>query len=173
MFMDYQDVINLPESISGVRIRVPLILDDVELRQAAGCVGYAVKQIFGENATSEPYNVFRVAGTTTFQVDFSIPAYFPVHDDLMDTIMDYIEDGSPLRTTNRAGSNTKGTRLVEGLGVRPVVEIPLPEATSHSVEIKVDGRPVFYTIYSEWIGREGEELADVLARYARTIKGGL
>jgi len=32
----------------------------------------------------------------------------------------YINEGTPVRTTNRAGIGTKGTRLVEGIGQRKV-----------------------------------------------------
>lgn len=171
MFVDYRTVNDFPEYITSLRVRVPRILDDVELRQAGGCIGYAVKQLTGENATSEPYDVFRVAGTTTFTVDFGVEISEFEQEDFLDWVDTYLSEGSPIRTTNRAGPNTAGNRLVDGVGVRCVVEIPMPESVPRRVEIRVNGLIAVSRDYMAEVGNENAALADFLIEYGTILKG--
>lgn len=172
MFVDYRTVNEFPEVLTSIRVRVPRILDDVELRQAGGCIGYAVKQLTGENATSDPYDVFRVAGTTTFTVNFGVEIWELEQEDFLDLVDTYLSEGSPIRTTNRSGRNTAGTRLVDGMGVRCVIEIPMPESVKRHAELKVNGLIAFSRDYMAELGNESAALADLLIEYGTILKGG-
>lgn len=171
MFVDYRTVNEFPEVLTSLRVRVPRILDDVELRQAGGCIGYAVKQLTGENATSDPYDVFRVAGTTTFTVNFGVEIWESEQEDFLDLVDTYLSEGSPIRTTNRSGSNTAGTRLVDGMGVRCVIEILMPESVLRHIEIKVNGLIAVSQEYMAEVGNENDALANFLIQYGTVLKG--
>ena len=95
-------------------------LTDKEVRQAAGCVGYALKQVLHGEELSEPLKVKRDGHGLTI-VRFAYDSTKATSDDrdaleAFCVACEMVVDGSPIRKTDRAGAGTKGTRLCEGLG---------------------------------------------------------
>lgn len=165
MFVKYHDEV---ESIDSLRIRVPKILDDEELMNAAGCIGYAVKKYSGENATGEPYEVVRLAGNTFFNID--IYARVEDYELFMCDLENYLYLGTPVRETNRAGPNTRGTRLVVGTGVVCEVLVWVPDTTMKSMTIYVDGKLFGYQTVEVTHGNERAAVIKTLSDYIAHLK---
>ncbi len=93
----------------------PLTNDERSL--VAGAIGYAYRatvagEPMGWPEVDSPYSLVISADTTkTRRDDLGIAL-----EEFEDRLPEIIEEGSPIRTTNRAGEGTKGTRLVEGVG---------------------------------------------------------
>ena len=151
------------EEVDKLRIIVPRILDDAELMNAAGCVGYAVKQYSGENGTGDPYDVFRLDGKTAFTLDIYSRVDFEEY--FFCAVEDYLREGTPVRQTNRAGPGTMGTRLVPGMGVTCEVWVWVPDTSTHELEIKVDGKPVYRAKFMSSRGNKEAALASALGEY--------
>jgi hypothetical protein len=101
----------------AMRLQANRPLTDDEARQFAGLVGYAYRStIAGESIgmpeQDTPYSFVVSADMTKTQRDDLGMAL----EDFENTLPGTVRDGSPVRKTDRAGSGTKGTRLVEGLG---------------------------------------------------------
>ena len=91
----------------------------------AQLVGYAWRQhIRGENLgdyqrVGHDKIVFWNADTTKTVRDDLDDAWF----DFLEGLDEIVQYGSPMRTTNRMGPGTAGTRLIEGLGAGFAVEV--------------------------------------------------
>lgn len=102
-----------------IRVEFDRSLVDAEVWQAAGCIGYALRQQLHGEDLSEPYKIKRKGKKTIVRFGYdstksrSDDPDFPLAFDLAAL---YVSDGSPVRTTDRAGRGTAGTRLCEGLG---------------------------------------------------------
>jgi len=85
----------------------------------ASIVGYAFRALAGEpcdltgsahvNTTTE----ISISWDSTKSGSDDIGARLP---EVIENLKTYLEHGTPIRTTNRAGEGTKGTRLVESMG---------------------------------------------------------
>ncbi len=102
-------------------------LNDAQVGQLAGCLGYALQAILAGPELSLPNVVYleapagsgiRAAFTL---VEFAYDARLsgrtaPDYVEALAKAREFIRDGTPIRTTNKTGAGTQGTRLVEGLG---------------------------------------------------------
>lgn len=95
-----------------------------QVRQAAGALGYALREIIRGEDLGEPERIrFKVhpkRGPVTvarlFYDSTKTRSDDPDTAEAFARAARYIAEGSPIRKTNRAGQGTAGTRLVEGLG---------------------------------------------------------
>jgi hypothetical protein len=86
--------------------------DSVTADGVMGIVSYALKSTFHGNVVTD-CSVDK-SGDFVFEIDSS--QQNSEHDDLglaLATAVHFLHNGTPTRTTNRAGAETKGTRLVE------------------------------------------------------------
>ena len=102
----------------ALRVQVGVRLTNAQAQTLQQIVGYAWAQhVRGERlAPGQRHGHSAV-------VFFSADSTKSVRDDLgeawgdfVDSLPTMVREGSPVRTTNRAGAGTRGTRLVEGLG---------------------------------------------------------
>lgn len=104
-----------PSWPDSMRLRANRPLTDAEKRRFAGPVGYAYRatvagEPLGEPASDTPYSFVVSADITKSSRDdegMALEAFEEV-------LTGYIQKGSPVRKTDRSGTSTKGTRLVEG-----------------------------------------------------------
>lgn len=103
---------------TAMRFQADRPLTDDEMQRFAQAVGYSwASKIRTRQALGDPVRDGDDAFTVTCDLS-QCPrasralALTEFEIDLSDTV----QEGSPVRTTNRAGVGTKGTRLVEGLG---------------------------------------------------------
>jgi hypothetical protein len=125
-----------------VRLDINGILDDEEVMRAAGAVGYAFRVHFQGNGLSEPIDVQRKGGLTSFTLESN--GYQDDKDkylDFLDDCIQYIFGGTPIRKTDRSGPGTKGTRLVNGLQRLARVRLWVDEEVerNHKVSVILDG----------------------------------
>lgn len=120
--------VDAPDALSGdfaeIRVLADRRLDGKEVSRLSGCLGYALRQSLAGEDLSEP-SVFclRDHPADTHQVTVLEYAYDSTksqRDDpdfaaAFDLAQEYVMSGSPVRTTNRAGAGSKGTRLVDGI----------------------------------------------------------
>ena len=103
-----------------IRAEFSSYLTDQEVWAAAGCLGYALRQILHGEKLSEPLRIKRTGdGRTIARFGYDATkgrASSPDAAKAFSLASQYIQEGSPVRKTNRAGENTLGTRLCEGLG---------------------------------------------------------
>lgn len=97
------------------------VLNNEEILQVSGCLGYALRQILAGESLSDPYNTVTNYTDGVITVVYSYDSTKSQRDDpdfatAFDLAAQYIQWGTPIRTTNRAGANTKGTKLIEGVG---------------------------------------------------------
>ena len=90
-----------------------------EISRACGCIGYAFRARIRGEELSDPV-VLQNTGRAGTVVELSYDTTKTASDDpdliaAFDDAATYIELGTPIRKTDRAGKGTKGTRLVEGL----------------------------------------------------------
>lgn len=122
-----------PEAISpehpfiALRVLCDRRLDDAQVSRLAGCLGYALQAVLNGPELSAPV-VARVeppAGSgirAAFTLaEFAYDARLsgrtaPDYAEAFAKAREYVQNGTPVRTTNKAGDGTQGTRLVEGLG---------------------------------------------------------
>lgn len=109
-----------PGKWKEIRVEFDKELTVSQVLRAAGALGYALR----EHLVGEPLSLPRVAlspdpNVTILEFEYdsttskrSDPDFF----EAFDAAMDYIEEGSPVRTTDRRGPGTAGTRLVDGIG---------------------------------------------------------
>lgn len=95
-------------------VRASRALTDAEMRQVAGLLGYAWRASMAGESLGQPQRV----GKKTFVVSADVTK--SRRDDVGDGWFEFlgqvpaiIQHGSPVRTTDRAGIGTKGTRLLE------------------------------------------------------------
>lgn len=129
--IDGQGWVSLAGFLSGEGSRadfseIMLVFDgplaEWEVRQASGCLGYALREVLagedlsdpeGSGESHRPRLVYYYDSTKSLRDDPDYGAAF-------EKAVRYMEEGTPIRATNRAGAGTKGTRLVEGIGPRKV-----------------------------------------------------
>jgi hypothetical protein len=97
-------------------------LTDEEISRASGCLGYALREVLAGEDLSEPEVT---AFPRSVQLAYHYDSTKSRRDDpdylsAFEKAARYIEEGTPVRRTNRAGAGTKGTRLVEGIGTRKI-----------------------------------------------------
>ncbi|HZO89489.1 MAG TPA: hypothetical protein VFB38_14270 [Chthonomonadaceae bacterium] len=118
--------IDAPDALAGdfyaVRVVCDRRLDAEEVSRLSGCLGYALRCTLAGEDLTDP-TVFSLSdGATTFTVlDFGYDATKSRRSDpdfqgAFDLAREMIVSGTPIRTTNRAGWGTRGTRLVDGIG---------------------------------------------------------
>ena len=102
-------------------------LSDSEVGCLSGCLGYALRATLatGENALSEAHVQYAEAGNASGPcltvVEWAYDSRLTIRTDpdpkaAFDTARAYLRDGgSPVRSTDREGPGTKGTRLTNGL----------------------------------------------------------
>lgn len=100
----------------AIRLQANRPLTDDEADHVAGAMGYAYRStIAGESLgvpeRDTPYSFVVSADTTKSARDDLGMAL----EEFEDTLPTMIDEGSPVRKTDRAGAGTKGTRLVEGM----------------------------------------------------------
>lgn len=105
-----------------------------EALRAAGCLGYALAKMNGETLSDPVSLIFTPASTyLTFWFD-STKCHRNSHsfEEAFTEAAAYIEQGTPVRRSNRAGPGTQGTRLIQGIG---------PVALTLSLDVDVDAGP--------------------------------
>lgn len=109
-----------PGSWYEIRAEFDAILTDSQVYQAAGCIGYALRQVLRGEELSEPVKVSRKrAGRTVVKFGYDSTksrSDDPDDNEAFELAARYVVEGSPIRTTDRAGAGTRGTRLAEGIG---------------------------------------------------------
>jgi hypothetical protein len=100
-------------------VRVGRTLTAAEVEQVSGCIGYALRiHVAGEDL-SEPEAVIRCGGETliTYFYDTTkAQRSSPDPETALRVAAQLIVEGTPVRSSNRAGPNTRGTRLIQGIG---------------------------------------------------------
>ena len=104
----------------GIRVEFDSYLTDGQVRAAAGCMGYALRQTLHGEELSEPLSIKRTRDGRTI-ARFGYDSTKGRSDDPDDNAAfelatRYLIEGSPVRSTDRAGRGTRGTRLCEGIG---------------------------------------------------------
>ena len=98
-------------------------LAEEEISRMSGCLGYALRSTLAGEDLSDPsiFRLFDDRGSCAFTVlEYSYDSTKSRRDDpdfalAFDMAQTMIFSGSPMRTTDRAGIGTKGSRLVEGI----------------------------------------------------------
>jgi hypothetical protein len=118
--------IKLDEFIQPDCYQIMMVIDghltEAEISRASGCLGYALKEVLAGEDLSEP-EVRESINCMRFIFYYDSTKSRRDDPDLMQAFEKaerYIEEGTPVRKTNRAGYGTRGTRLVEGIGPRKV-----------------------------------------------------
>lgn len=92
-------------------------LNDLEIAQVSGCIGYALRQTLAGENLSEP-GVHQTPARTVLEFGYDSTKSRRDDPDFAEAFAlakEYVRSGTPVRSTNRAGVDTKGTRLVEGV----------------------------------------------------------
>lgn len=105
----YQDYPNV------MRLQASRALTDEEVAKVAQLTGYAHRKTLNGEGLSDPERDGNAAVilSTDNTKSYGRKTQFGSFEDQLPSIL---RDGSDIRTTNRSGPDTKGTRLVEGLG---------------------------------------------------------
>jgi len=103
-----------------VRVCIGRHLTADEVARVAGCIGYALRQELAGEDLSDPHVIQSFRAQQTILL-FGYDSTKSQRDDpdfeqAFLLALRYIVEGTPVRSTNRAGVGTKGTRLVEGIG---------------------------------------------------------
>ena len=135
--MDLQDrawkLTDEPEALSpehpftAVRALCDRRLDAAQIERLAGCLGYAFQAVLAGPELSVPsVACVQSAEATDIWAAFTLMEFAydarlsgrtaPDYAEAFAKAREYIRGGTPVRTTNKAGTNTQGTRLLEGLG---------------------------------------------------------
>lgn len=145
--MTFSNQIQPGTCLDRIRVFVDGILDDEEIVRAAGAVGYAFRVHFHGEGLSEPQEVQRRSGLTSFILEPN-GDFYPRPERYVDFLSDsifYIAEGTPVRKTDRSGPGTRGTRLINGLSrdasIKLMVQEPKPEF--HRLSLTIDGEVVF------------------------------
>ena len=104
-----------PDAPNAIRVQASRPLTDQEIQKMAQLVGYQyAAQVRGERFSDplrdSPFS-FVIAADTTTTRSGDLSAALARFEAGLD---DIVQAGSPVRTTNRSGAGTKGTRLVDG-----------------------------------------------------------
>lgn len=103
-----------PDVPSAMRFEADRPLTDEETQRLAQLIGYKYSTLgrgepMGDPERDSARSFIMGADTTKGRVYSHL-------DDFEDNLEEFLNEGSPVRKTNRAGAGTKGTRLVEGFG---------------------------------------------------------
>ena len=124
---DEPEALNSEHPFTAVRVLCDRRLDAGQIERLAGCLGYAFQAVLAGPelpapcvARVQPAEATDIKATFTL-VEFAYDARLsgrtaPDYAEAFVKAREYIKGGTPIRTTNKAGTNTQGTRLVEGLG---------------------------------------------------------
>lgn len=133
-----------PFSTLAVTVNRRLTLDEISL--VSGCIGYALASTLAGEGLSDPETV--QFGVSSTRITYSYDATKSRRDDpdyegALRLAGEMLMTGSPVRKTNRAGANTAGTRLVEGIGACAVtfeVDMDDPEPTPPAFALTADAQ---------------------------------
>ena len=109
------DSYNFQNYPDNMRIQASRPLSDEEVQKVAQLTGYQHRQTLNGEGLSDPArcgNASVLVGTDNTK-SAGRKSMFSEFEDGLETTL---QEGSRLRTTNRSGPGTKGTRLIEGLG---------------------------------------------------------
>ncbi len=104
----------VPDGCYSVAIRMDKPVTDEQIQQAAQLAGYAWRSTVNGESMGDPERI----DMFTFRMFADSTKGHGWIGNFWQELPGTIENGSPVRKTNRSGENTKGTRLVEGLGTR-------------------------------------------------------
>ena len=110
----------LANDFQSIRITIDRRLSDYEVEQAAGAVGYALREVLCGEELGAPHILRSYSAQQTILICAYDSSEFirsaPDFAFAFEKAGVYVVEGSPLRITNRAGAGTMGTRLVQGIG---------------------------------------------------------
>lgn len=120
MKSEWKSIGEHPGSWYEIRVEFDAYLTDGQVLQAAGCLGYALREVIRGEELSAPGKITRKGDGKTI-ARFGYDNTKTRSDDPDEArafclAAQYIREGSPVRKTDRAGVGTKGTRLCEGIG---------------------------------------------------------
>lgn len=110
------------EEFSKLRLTFNLSLSIEQIHEVSECFDYALACTIIGKGLSKPVILTPVFGTGVFTlIEYYYDSTKSIRDDLHNVeaeklARDYIKNGSPIRKSDRAGKNTKGTRKCEGIG---------------------------------------------------------
>ncbi len=125
--LEEPDVLSAQRPFTAIRVLCDRRLSLEEVSRLCGCLGYALQATLAGPDLSPPdvswmeaTGRLGVAATFTLLV-FAYEAQLsirtaPDYAEAFAKARAYIREGTPVRTTGRAGAGTQGTRLVEGIG---------------------------------------------------------
>jgi len=106
-----------PDYPYAMRFQANRPISDAEMHRAAQLVGYAYRSTVNGESIGSPVR------DSPFSFAISTDTTKSRHDDVGDALANFEDrlpamliEGSPVRSTNRAGAGTQGTRLVDGIG---------------------------------------------------------
>lgn len=110
-----------------LRVEFSRTLTATEISRVSGCIGYAFKARIRGEELSDPTPIFADNGSPRTILEYSYDSTKTRSDDpdffaAFDEAETYMQLGTPIRATDRAGRGTKGTRLVEGIN-DPTVKV--------------------------------------------------
>jgi len=120
------DSLLLACDFGAIRVVCDRRLNWPDIGRLAGCLAYALKATLAGEELGEPSVEFACSpgGSVTFTVvEFAYDASLSIRTEpdpieAFRVAREYLlSGGTPVRTTNREGSGTQGTRLVEGLSI--------------------------------------------------------
>ena len=114
---------SVPVRFEQIKVVFQRRLSAEEIARVAGCLGYALVETLRGEDLGEPRVTFPAGACgkefTVLVFDWdsssSIRSVPDTHR-AFEVASVYVPHGSRIRTTNRAGEGTRGTRLVEGIG---------------------------------------------------------
>ncbi len=124
---DEPEALSPEHPFTAVRVLCDRRLDAGQVERLTGCLGYAFQAVLAGPellppcvARIQPAEVTDIKAAFTL-VEFAYEARLsgrtaPDYAETFAKAREYIRGGTPVRTTNKAGAQTQGTRLVEGLG---------------------------------------------------------
>ena len=109
-----------PSEPYSFRIQVGREISPEEARSLAGLVGYQYAQTGGERGNDY---IQDTPNSIVFHADTTKGRAYRKLDTFVSELPATIQEGSPIRKTDRAGAGTQGTRKVEGMGDIGYVEL--------------------------------------------------
>lgn len=116
----------VPVRFEQIKVVFQRRLSAEEIARATGCLGYALTETLRGEELGEARVSFPAGACgkefTVLVFDWDSSSSIRTTPDThraFEVASIYIPHGSRIRTTNRAGADTRGTRLVEGIGEAP------------------------------------------------------
>lgn len=107
------------EDFDTITVRVGRTLNDAEVAQVGGCLGYALRVHVAGEDLGEPESVTHRAGQTVLRYWYDstkAQRSDPDPQHAFQVAAEYMFEGTPVRRSNKAGPGAMGTRLIEGIG---------------------------------------------------------